>query len=579
MTRARAFSMSAAPRVVAHVDLDCFYCSCECQRDPSLKGRPLGVSQYNPFEEGGVTTLRPEDNRRVDDGNGSLIAVSYEARALGVKRGMRGHEARALAPDLLIVQVPTSHGKAELSIYREAGAKVLAILSRVADTTERASIDEGYLDLTKTSAAALKSRTWSDLVDTARGSHVGGVESLPEALLPRREVRNGHAAGDAPADAGALSAAWLDRPEEMWTEEERHLVAGAAVLAEARAQVLSTLGFTTSAGVAPNKLLAKLCSGLKKPASQTLLSPAATATLLENLPLSRLRGLGGALGERVSSQLGVSTAGELAAVPYHRLCSLLGEDTADRLHQLARGQSDDPVKEREVANSVQTSKTFRGPLALHALPDVHHWLGQLASELSERLADDHAHSRRHPRLLTVSVSPHTGQHFSRSCPILRLPPSAEAMADDAFALVRRWVSGAAGPWAITGLGLGASGFQDEVAGMRSITQFTTAQARPLAEQQTHKSEDDASRPQQQSPAGGLRKFFAPAALGQADDAQAEASRVRCERCGKELNAGEEQEHADWHFATSLARQQERPVEETKKRKAVTGPLDTMFRRT
>ena len=41
--------MSAgAPRVVLHIDLDAFYAQCESKRDPSLKGLPLGVVQYNP---------------------------------------------------------------------------------------------------------------------------------------------------------------------------------------------------------------------------------------------------------------------------------------------------------------------------------------------------------------------------------------------------------------------------------------------------------------------------------------------------------------------------------------------------
>lgn len=56
----------------------------EVQRDPSLKGRPAGVVQYNPF--GDLRTIKPEEPRIFNDSNGSLIAVGYEARAAGVKR-------------------------------------------------------------------------------------------------------------------------------------------------------------------------------------------------------------------------------------------------------------------------------------------------------------------------------------------------------------------------------------------------------------------------------------------------------------------------------------------------------------
>lgn len=69
--------------------------------------------QYNPHEQnttgagdvfGGVTNLRPEAARRFNDSNGGFIAVSYEARARGVKRGMRGCDARKVCPEVQIVQ-------------------------------------------------------------------------------------------------------------------------------------------------------------------------------------------------------------------------------------------------------------------------------------------------------------------------------------------------------------------------------------------------------------------------------------------------------------------------------------------
>ena len=91
--------MGSAQRVVALVDLDCFYCAVERRRDPSLLGLPMAVVQYNPWENapsgprvvGGVTSRKPEEDRRDPLSNGSLIAVSYEARA----RGSEAHHAGA----------------------------------------------------------------------------------------------------------------------------------------------------------------------------------------------------------------------------------------------------------------------------------------------------------------------------------------------------------------------------------------------------------------------------------------------------------------------------------------------------
>ncbi|GAU50159.1 hypothetical protein TSUD_82480 [Trifolium subterraneum] len=55
-------------RVIAHVDMDCFYVQVEQRKQPSLRGLPTAVVQYNSYKGGG------------------LIAVSYEARKCGVKR-------------------------------------------------------------------------------------------------------------------------------------------------------------------------------------------------------------------------------------------------------------------------------------------------------------------------------------------------------------------------------------------------------------------------------------------------------------------------------------------------------------
>ncbi|KAK2079775.1 hypothetical protein QBZ16_002170 [Prototheca wickerhamii] len=78
-----------------------------------------------------------------------------EARSKGVKRNMRGDEAVKLCPALKLVQVPTAHGKADLTLYRRAGARVLAVLAGPATACERASIDEAYLDITEAAAAEL----------------------------------------------------------------------------------------------------------------------------------------------------------------------------------------------------------------------------------------------------------------------------------------------------------------------------------------------------------------------------------------------------------------------------------------
>jgi DNA polymerase eta len=235
----------------------------------------------------------------VNDGNGSIIALSYEARARGVKRGMRGEEARKICPEMQLIQVPTSHQKADLTLYRDEGKRVIDVLLRRVAVVERASIDEAYLDVTAEADKLLREQGLRACCAAAAGTHVGGVEDMPEAKLSQSALRRGHAAGAGEEECTppeALSAAWLSRPADYWTKEEAALVAGAALAKTLREDVRAQLGHTCSAGVAPNKLLAKLATGLRKPDAQTLLPPASTAALLRHLPLARLRGLGGAFG-------------------------------------------------------------------------------------------------------------------------------------------------------------------------------------------------------------------------------------------------------------------------------------------
>ena len=74
--------------------------------------------------------------------------MGYEARTFGVTRGMRGDEAKARCPEIILAKVPESRGKADLTRYRDACAEVMDVLRTFTDVCERASVDEAYLDLT-----------------------------------------------------------------------------------------------------------------------------------------------------------------------------------------------------------------------------------------------------------------------------------------------------------------------------------------------------------------------------------------------------------------------------------------------
>eukprot|EP00658_Telonema_sp_P-2_P066923 TRINITY_DN55886_c0_g1_i1.p3 TRINITY_DN55886_c0_g1~~TRINITY_DN55886_c0_g1_i1.p3 ORF type:complete len:124 (-),score=35.34 TRINITY_DN55886_c0_g1_i1:138-509(-) len=104
-------------------DRDCFYVAVERTRDDRLNGKPVAVVQYQPRAHGGVPDLPPgpvgdSSSRWVSTTNSGIIAVSYEARASGVTRNMTGADARKQCPAIVLIQVPTAFGKADLTIYK-----------------------------------------------------------------------------------------------------------------------------------------------------------------------------------------------------------------------------------------------------------------------------------------------------------------------------------------------------------------------------------------------------------------------------------------------------------------------------
>eukprot|EP00116_Pleurobrachia_bachei_P001947 sb/3462209/ len=119
-------------RLVALIDMDCFYVQVFVRSQPELKGKPVAVLQYS----------------NAIDGGSSAIAVSYEARALGVKRGMRKKEIKEINGDVVCVVMPNHRDKADLTMFRSASSEVMAILAEYATIFERASIDEAYIDIT-----------------------------------------------------------------------------------------------------------------------------------------------------------------------------------------------------------------------------------------------------------------------------------------------------------------------------------------------------------------------------------------------------------------------------------------------
>ena len=132
-----------------------------------------------------------------------------------------------------------------------------------------------------------------------------------------------------------------------------------------RAQIREETGLTASAGVAPNKFLAKIASDWNKPDGQFVVSPARVQAFLAPLPVARIPGVGKVMQGRLA-ELGVTTVGELQAIPREVLQERFGAFGL-RLYERARGIDERPVQPHQPVQSISSEDTFERDLPLEAL--------------------------------------------------------------------------------------------------------------------------------------------------------------------------------------------------------------------
>jgi len=162
------------------------------------------------------------------------------------------------------------------------------------------------------------------------------------------------------------------------------LFAGSATrLAEhLRAEIKQELGITVSAGVAPNKYLAKIASDWNKPNGLCVITPDRVADFVRVLPVERLFGVGQKTAERMH-QLGFQTCGDLQQASLMTLVDHFGR-FGPRLYQLARGEDERPVRTERYAKSLSVEHTYSTDLPDEA--SCQQQLSALLEELQRRLS-------------------------------------------------------------------------------------------------------------------------------------------------------------------------------------------------
>ncbi|CAD6197574.1 unnamed protein product [Caenorhabditis auriculariae] len=347
--------MNVTERVVGLIDMDCFYAQVEQRDQPNLWGKPVIVVQHT---RQGV--------------QGGILAVSYEARSFGVKRGMPVVDAKKLCAELSVCHVPIGEhaDKADIQKYRDASAEVFEVLNNYDATiiVEKASVDEAFLDLTAYVNNLVESSAYKD----------GSINEICEEL--KSSIGTTHVANGRDIKGKDEEDFVYDREENMkdWLSECRRsstqlkLLIAARTIEDIRRQIQEKTQFFCSAGIANNK---------------TVVPPQFVAEIFKTTPISDVRGFGGKLGRQIQDNLKIKMMGEILEVD-RDLLQMRFPNCTDWLLRVALGFDDEPVKLRNESSSIAVSKNFPGRNAIRKTQELKHWVEGLTKELAKRLATD-----------------------------------------------------------------------------------------------------------------------------------------------------------------------------------------------
>jgi DNA polymerase IV (DinB-like DNA polymerase) len=177
----------------------------------------------------------------------------------------------------------------------------------------------------------------------------------------------------------SVDEAYLDvtkRTDGSWS-------AAAEIAEKIKTRIKEQEHLTCSVGVGPNKFIAKMAAGVRKPDGLTIVKEEDIAGFLRDIPVAKLHGIGPKTAEGLE-ELGITSTPQLAAYDIERLKKVFGVSRAQYLHGISQGIDDSPVEEKE---STQSSRMGTLPEDSRDAEAVYDKVLELSADLAERISE------------------------------------------------------------------------------------------------------------------------------------------------------------------------------------------------
>jgi len=185
--------------------------------------------------------------------------------------------------------------------------------------------------------------------------------------------------------------------DEAFPDVSHHAEPATFIASRIRQLIREETGLTASAGIGPNKLIAKIASDWNKPDGQFTVTPGKAADFMKDLPLKKIPGVGGRMAEKLVA-LGVTTCGEYRVTDKFEWVRRIGGYGAE-LWERCWGRDERPVTPDSPRKSLSIENTFAENL--REIAAMEREMNAMLDELENDLST--GHSERHVRSLVVKL--------------------------------------------------------------------------------------------------------------------------------------------------------------------------------